>query len=84
MRDPLVKSLSRRNERLSRATFLSIFLGEIRNMVYALLLTESSPARRLSRPDEGSPRLFEMFATTTTARAEGAEEISLFLSPVTL
>jgi hypothetical protein len=83
MRDPLVKSLSRRNERLSRATFLSIVLDEIRNTIYVLLLTESPPARRLPGPGEESPRLFEMSATTTTARAEGAEEISLFLSPVT-
>jgi hypothetical protein len=53
-------------------------------MNYVFSFAESLPTRRLPGPGEESPRLFEMFATTTTARAEGAEEISLFLSPVTL
>jgi hypothetical protein len=64
---PRVESLSSRNERLSRATFLSIplssplsiLLDKIRNMDYVLLLTESLPARRLPGPGEEKPRLFE-------------------------
>jgi hypothetical protein len=64
-----VKSLSSRSERLSRAAFLSILLDKIRNIRYVFLLTESLPARRLPGPGEESPRLFEMFATTTAARA---------------
>jgi hypothetical protein len=49
--------------------FLSIFLDKIRNVRYVLLSTESMPARRLPGPGGESLRLFEMFATTTTARA---------------
>jgi hypothetical protein len=40
---PTVKSFSSRNERLSRANFLSIFIDKIRNMLYGLLSTEAVP-----------------------------------------
>ena len=60
---PPVKSRSSRNERLSRAAFLSICLSicldKSRNMIYLFLLTESLPARRLPGPGEEKPRLFE-------------------------
>jgi hypothetical protein len=36
-----------------------LFLDKIRNTRYALLLTESMPARRLPGPGEEKPRLFD-------------------------
>ena len=58
-------------------------LDRIRNISYVLLLTESLPARRLPGPGEESPRCLTTSLTTTLARAQGAGEISLFLSPAT-
>jgi len=66
---PPVKSRSSRNERLSRAAFLSIILDKIRNTLYMFLLTESIPARRLPAPGEERPRLFENLGSTTTRGA---------------
>jgi hypothetical protein len=69
-----VKSLPSRNERLSRAPFLPIFLDKIRNMRYVFLLTEPLPARRLPWPGEESPRLFENLPDRNPPREPKREE----------
>jgi hypothetical protein len=82
-----VKSLSSRNERLSRATFLSIplsiFPDKIRNMLYIFLLTESMPARRLPGPGEEKPRLFDNLPDHNHRASFRRRRISLFESAVT-
>jgi hypothetical protein len=55
------------------------FLDKIRNILYVLVLAESLPARRLRGPGEESPRLFEMFVTTTAACEPGRRRIPYFL-----
>jgi hypothetical protein len=57
----------RTNKTTGNATRATNCIDKIRNVRYMLLLTESLPAQRLPGPCEGSPRLFEMFATTTAA-----------------
>jgi hypothetical protein len=96
--DPPVKSLARQNEELSRATvpvetnclsnlmsdLMSICPDKIRKMLYVLLLTESSPARRLPGRGEESPRLFDNLPDHNPRASLRRRRISLFESVVTL